>query len=82
MGKKTVPIADQIVPRRRVPIRTKLVIDVLPVTDSFKTILGKKQIEETIWNEYVYQRQTFHALSEKYTRSKRLDTGTPSCVLV
>jgi hypothetical protein len=43
MGKKTVPIADQIVPRRRVPIRTKLVIDVLPVTDSFKTILGKNK---------------------------------------
>jgi hypothetical protein len=28
MGKKTVPIADQIVPRRRDHIRTKYVIDV------------------------------------------------------
>jgi len=30
MGKKTVPIADQIVLRRRDHIRTKYVIDVLP----------------------------------------------------
>jgi hypothetical protein len=38
MGKKTVPIADRIVPRRKVHIRTKLVIDALPVAGSFKTI--------------------------------------------
>jgi hypothetical protein len=38
MGKKTIPIGDQIVPRRRVHIRTKLVIDASLVADSFKTI--------------------------------------------
>jgi hypothetical protein len=38
MGKKTVPIADQIVLRRRDHIRTKYVIDVLPAAGSFKTI--------------------------------------------
>jgi hypothetical protein len=43
MGKKTVPIADQILPRRRVHIRTKYVIDALPAADSFKTILEKNR---------------------------------------
>jgi hypothetical protein len=38
MGKKTVPIAGQIIPRRRVHIRTKYVTDVLPAAGSFKTI--------------------------------------------
>ena len=38
MGKKTVPIADQIILRRRVRIRTKYAIDVLPAVGSFKTI--------------------------------------------
>ena len=41
MGKKTVPIADQIVPRRRDHIRAKYVTDVLPVADSFRTIHEK-----------------------------------------
>lgn len=43
MGKKTVPIADQIIPRRRVHIRTKFDIDALPVADSFKIILEKNR---------------------------------------
>jgi hypothetical protein len=38
MGKKTVPIANQIIPKRRVHIRTKFDIDALLVADSFKTI--------------------------------------------
>jgi len=38
MGKKTVPIANQIIPRRRDHIRTKYVIDVSPAANSFKTI--------------------------------------------
>jgi hypothetical protein len=41
MGKKTVPIADQIVPRRRDHIRTKYATDALPTAGSFKTIRGK-----------------------------------------
>jgi len=30
----------------------------------------KKQIEKTIWNEYVYQRQTISHLALRYGRSK------------
>jgi hypothetical protein len=43
MGKKTVPIADQISPRRRAHTRTKYVIDVLPAVGSFKTIRERKR---------------------------------------
>lgn len=43
MGKKTVPIADQIVPRRRDHIRTKFDIDALPAADSFRTICEKNR---------------------------------------
>ncbi|MCX5806136.1 MAG: hypothetical protein NT010_08745 [Proteobacteria bacterium] len=41
MGKKTVPIADQRIPRRKVHIRIKSVIGALPVAGNFKTIPGK-----------------------------------------
>jgi hypothetical protein len=43
MGKKTVPIADQIAPRRRDHIRTKYVIDVWHVAGSFKTVQEKNR---------------------------------------
>jgi hypothetical protein len=43
MGKKTVPIADQIILRRRVYIRTRYVIGVLPAGDNFRTIHGRNR---------------------------------------
>ena len=43
MGKKTVPIAGQIIPRRRAHIRTKFVIDVLAAADSSRTVLEKNR---------------------------------------
>jgi len=70
MGKKTVPIADQIVPRRRDHIRTKIRYRCIACGRQFQNHSRKKQIEKTIWNEYVYQRQTIRALSQKYKRSK------------
>jgi hypothetical protein len=38
MGKKTVPIASQIIPRKKVLIRIKPVIGVLTVAGNFKII--------------------------------------------
>lgn len=36
----------------------------------FQNHSRRKQIEKIIWNEYVYQRQTIHQLSEKYKKGK------------
>jgi hypothetical protein len=43
MGKKTVPIADQTILRRRVYIRTRYVIGALPAEDNFRTIREKNK---------------------------------------
>ena len=36
----------------------------------FQNYSRRKQIKKIIWNEYVYQRQTIHQLSEKYKKGK------------
>jgi hypothetical protein len=43
MDKKTVPIADQVLPRRRAHIRTKYVTDALLAAGNFKTIHEKNR---------------------------------------
>jgi hypothetical protein len=45
MGKKTVPIADQNTPKRKVFKTTESAIDVWPVIDNFKTILRRNGLK-------------------------------------
>jgi hypothetical protein len=70
MGKKTVPIAGQIIPRKRAHIRTKFYYRCITCGRQFQNHSRKKQIEKTIWQEYVYQRQTICQLSAKHKKGK------------
>lgn len=75
MGKKTVPIAGQIIPRKRAHIRTKFDIDALLAVNSFKTILEKKQIEKKLSGRNTYTSDKGSVSYQQNTRKAKTGYG-------